>query len=135
MGIGGYGAFVKLNVRRLNAGVGSTFTVTPPIDIINWSNYGLVVAGNPGGKLQGTWQRTGTAGSGSRMEWQIAGPYASAGKMNVEAGWRVKITDVGTVLACTVAGLRSQMWYWLRVRSVKSDGQVTPWLRGQAQAG
>lgn len=134
-GLGGYNAFVKLNVRILNAGVSGVVKVTAPIDQVTWTNYGLAATLLSSGGIRLTWLRQGTAGSGSRMEWQVAGPFSSRARLCVDSSWKPKITGLGTLLTCDVTGLTKDMWYWCRIRSVKADGQVTMWLRAQAQSG
>jgi hypothetical protein len=68
-----------------------------------------------------------------KFEVAIAGPFQSAGKVQVAGKFRNYNTVPGTTLTTPVAAQQASAWYFARVRYVDQTGQVSAWVQDQIQ--
>jgi len=130
----GFNAFVMLNHNAVRLGIPAGMGVLPPSDPPASSIDELTVATGAvaEGDIDLSWTELGAGVTEDWWEIQIAGPFISPGRKSVESRFAY-VGDVdGEVLLETIEGLDIGMWYWIRVRYVAADGQITAWHVGQA---
>lgn len=133
-------AFMNLNhtamrFRQLAGVVGAVATQPPVADLAIGLASISIVTGNVGsGTIDWTITLNGTGLVGDYIELAIAGPFQSSGKVSVQGKFATANWGLGNVLTGTLSNLQPTAWYWVRIRYVKDDGQVSAWLYGQATA-
>lgn len=128
-------AFIKLNqvaVRIFALGSG---LLVPPITPVVSGVANLTLTG---GAVPGGFTAVWTADAGNivtdKFEASIAGPFQSAGKIEVAGKFKSYGTVTGTTLTILPSGLQASAWYFFRVRYIDVTGQCTAWVQDQIQA-
>lgn len=130
----GFNAFVMLNHQAVRMVGGTGFEVLPPEDPpASTINFVVVATGvTDPGDIDVEWSELGVGIAADFWELQIAGPFQSQGRKSVEARFAYTAKVAGNVMTTTIPDLDEGMWYWVRVRYIAADGQVTAWDVGQA---
>jgi hypothetical protein len=127
--------FMKLNHTCIRIGGAGGEAALPPVSeppaVVDSINVGTGIGANT---IDVTWTCLGTPDAGDFAEVQYAGPFNSAGRMSVGSRFKYFSDLPGTTLLETVTGLQADAWYWVRVRYITFDGQVSNWVYGQAKA-
>jgi len=109
-----------------------TFNELPPIAQppaqVDTVNIGTGVGASA---IDAAWTIAGTEVADDAIEVAISQPYCSAGK-HACIPFKYNKQTAGNILLTSITGLCPEMWYWVRVRYVVVDGQVTTWMTGQA---
>jgi len=128
----GINAFVQLNHTRMRIWPAETFNELPPIAQppaqVDTVNIGTGVGASA---IDAAWTIAGTEVEDDAIEVAISQPYCSAGK-HACIPFKYNKQTAGNILLTSITGLCPTMWYWVRVRYVVVDGQVTTWMTGQA---
>lgn len=66
------------------------------------------------------------------VEFQIAGPFLSKGRVEVHSRYKFTASIAGNTTTETIADLVEGAWYWFRARYIDEFGQVTNWHVAQA---
>ncbi|MBA7682397.1 hypothetical protein ES703_90747 [subsurface metagenome] len=130
----GFNAFIMLNHHAVRFGGGAKMNALPPEDPPVASMYAMdaKTGVTNAGDIDLTWVLTETGIVDDIIEIQLAGPFQSMGRKSVEARFAFKVKTTGEVTMLTIAGLDEGMWYWVRMRYVSEEGQVTAWAVKQA---
>lgn len=130
----GFNAYVMLNHHAVRFGGGAKMNVLPPENPpVSAVDYLVATTGaiNPG-DIDLEWAELGTGVAADDWEIAVAGPFQSQGRKSVESRFAYKHHVTGSTLLYTISGLDEGMWYWIRVRYVAEDGQITAWDVKQA---
>lgn len=130
----GFNAFIMLNHHSVRFGGGAKMNVLPPEDPpASAVDYLIAITGvtNPG-DIDLEWAELGAGVAVDDWELAVAGPFQSKGRKSVESRFAYIHHVAGNVLTYTIPDLDEGMWYWIRVRYVAEDGQVTAWDVKQA---
>ncbi len=129
----GINAFMMLNHKAVRLYTVSGYSETPPVgEPASAVDIVTVITGvtNPG-DIDISWTELGIGLAADKWEVWLAGPFQSQGRTNVLNRYRYNGDVDGNVLLATLAGLAEGFWYWLQVRYVGANGQVTAWVSGQ----
>lgn len=127
-------AYEKLNHHALRlGGVGSNNSL-PPTDppAAEIATFTVSTGITNPGDIDIALTVNGTGDSSDFIEIQIAGPFQSKGRQEVFNQFRYVNDVAGDQVADTIDSLDEGFWYWLRGRYVSAEGQITPWMYGQA---
>jgi hypothetical protein len=130
----GINAYVMLNHGVIRLQGGGTENDLPPEDppASAVDTLQAVTGVGNAGDVDLTWTELGVGAGGDFWEIQVAGPFQSPGRVEVESRFSYIAITVGAVLLFTVAALDEGFWYWFRVRYTSGEGQVTAWVYAQA---
>jgi len=130
----GFNAFIMLNHHAVRFGGGGAIDELPPEDPPASAIQTLVAVTGVGvaGDIDLTWIELGVGIAADYWEIQIAGPFQSKGRKSVESRFAYATFTAGNIKLATILGLDEGMWYWIRVRYVAFDGQITAWQVAQA---
>ena len=130
----GFNAFIMLNHNATRLLGGDAMAVLPPEDPPVSAINRLTAATGVGipGDIDLTWSELGTGIAADYWEIQIAGPFQSQGRKSVEARFVHLAKVAGDIMSAILQSLDEGMYYWIRVRYVAADGQVTAWDVAQA---
>ncbi len=130
----GFNAFIMLNHHTVRFNHGTDMNVLPPEDppASSAETVDVVTGSVAAGDIDVRWTELGVGLPADVWEIQIAGPFQSPGRKSVASRFHFGGSVVGTADEFTIGGLDVGMWYWVRVRYVAFDGQVTAWVSGQA---
>lgn len=130
----GFNAFIMLNHNATRLLGGDAMAVLPPEDPPVSAINSLTAATGAGiaGDIDLTWSELGTGIAADYWEIQIAGPFQSQGRKSVEARFAYLAKVPGDTMQALLQSLDEGMYYWIRVRYVAADGQITAWDSAQA---
>jgi len=131
----GFNAFVEVTSKaiRIN-GLAAVPSDTAPVSDLDVSIGTLVASdGLADGIIVFTWSHFGVADEDDWNELQIAGPFTSPGRVEV-TNYNFHKKVAGNLLTVNTDELQILAWYWGRVRYVREDGLVSPWMYAQWQA-
>jgi len=129
----GFNAFIMLNHNAVRLQHGLAQKALPPEDPPAAAINGLdctIGVGNPG-EIDCAWSQNGMGLANDYWEIHAAGPFQSKGRKSVISRFKWVAQVAGNVLLETLTGLCEGMWYWIRVRYVAEDGQITAWMAVQ----
>ena len=132
----GQQAFIQLNQVALGISGSPIPKESPPIADLSVGIQNLTLA-KPvvAGKIEVDWSILGTGIAADYIQEDVAGPFSSPGRIEV-VGKFTRLTAVaGNLLTADITGLEAGAWYFIRLRYVQADGQVSPWVQNQCQAG
>lgn len=131
----GINAYVSLNKVRLDRNGLAALSVAPPVADLAVTVQNLAaVTGALAGEIDCTWTLLGTGLATDFIEVGIAGPFASSGKFEVAGKFKFQAQVAGNLLLKDLTGLQAGAWYWISIRYVGADGQVSASLYSQAMA-
>jgi hypothetical protein len=94
----------------------------------------IAVGGAASGEIVIEYTQLGTPLATDANEVQFAGPFNSPGRVSVGSRFRYNQDKAGDVLIATLTGCQPGANYWVRVRYISEDGQVSNWVYDQAVA-
>jgi len=128
-------AFIKLNQVAVRAFTMAAGLLVPPIAPVV---SGVATLSLVAGAVAGGWTVNWTADTGNivadKFEIAIAGPFQSAGKIEVAGKFKLLASVTGTTLTYAVTGQQASAWYFTRIRYTDQTGQVSAWVQDQIQA-
>jgi hypothetical protein len=92
----------------------------------------MAVEGLASGGITITWTHLGEADADAKNEIQIAGPFTSPARVAIGSRFRFKAVVIGTTLTYEATGLQPGAWYWVRVRYIEDNGEITNWVADQS---
>lgn len=130
----GINAYTKLNSVALRLGGIGSDQVLPPEDpaAATLATLAVTTGAIGAGDIDLVWTVNGTGAADDYVEIGIAGPFQSAGRVEVESMRTYKQDVAGNIALDTVEDLDEGFWYWVFARYVDQYGQTTAWLAGQA---
>lgn len=130
----GINAAVSLNMNAMRLGGAGAEQTSPPSDEVPASINSLVaVKGAIANQIDCTVTINGTGEAADFIEFQIAGPFGSKGRVEVFSRYRFDKTITGDLLIASIIGLEIDFWYWIRARYVDEFGQVSAWVYAQQE--
>jgi len=130
----GINAFVSLNHVAIRLDDAAAFQESPPTDEVpaTIATFAAVTGvGNPG-EVDLTITVTGTGEAADFVEFKVAGPFLSKGRVEVHSRYKFASSVAGNILVDTIADLNEGSWYWFQARYVDEFGQRTAWHVAQA---
>ena len=130
----GINAFVSLNHVAIRLDDAAAFMTSPPTDEVPATIATLAAVtgvGSPG-DVDLTITVTGTGEATDFIEFQVAGPFLSKGRVEIHSRYKFASSVAGNILIDTISDLNEGSWYWFRARYVDEFGQRTAWHVAQA---
>lgn len=134
MVLSGFNQYVKLNIPAIQLGGSAAIQDAPPfsepptsVDIFT-AITGITLPGD----VDLSWTELGAGIAGDFFQIRWAGPFGSAGRVEVFERLANTSEVAGNVLLVTIADLIENFWYWFAVRYVDEFGQTTNWHMAQA---
>lgn len=125
----GINAFVSLNMNGMRLADPTAEQENPPSDEVPASVATLVaVKGIVANEIDCTLTINGVGEATDFIEFQIAGPFGSKGRVEVFSRYRFDQVIAGNLLIASIAALEIDFWYWIRARYVDEFGQVSAWI-------